>query len=39
MEVGHFFIISVSHKRYQFANGTQSFTLNEDLSGLEFIAN
>jgi subtilisin-like proprotein convertase family protein len=37
LEVGHFFIISASHKRYQFPNGTQSFTLSEDLGGFEFV--
>jgi subtilisin-like proprotein convertase family protein len=37
LEVGHFFIISVSHKRYQFQNSTQSFTLSEDLGGIDFV--
>ncbi len=37
LNTGNFFIMTVSHKRYQFANGTQSFTLNEDLGGMEFV--
>lgn len=38
-EAGNFYMLSVSHKRYGFADGTRMFTLNEDLAGMDFIAN
>ena len=38
-EVGNFYMMTVSHKRYRFADGTRMFTLNEDLVGMDFIAN
>ncbi len=38
-EVNNFYMMTVSHKRYVFADGTRSFTLNEDLVGVDFIAN
>lgn len=38
-EVNNFYVMTVSHKRYVFADGTRSFTLNEDLFGVDFIAN
>jgi hypothetical protein len=38
-EVGNFYIMTVSHKRYVFADNTRSFTLNENLAGVDFIAN
>lgn len=39
IDTGSFYIITVSHKRYTFADDTRSFTLNEDLAGLDFVAN
>ena len=38
-EVGNFYTLTVSHKRYSFADGVRTFTLNEDLSGIDFVAN
>src|SRR5688500_16258588 len=38
-EVGNFYIMTVSHKRYVFADNTRAFTLNENLVGVDFIAN
>jgi len=39
LEVSNFYVMTVAHKRYQFTDDTRSFTLNEDLAGLDFIAN
>ena len=36
---GQLYIISISDKRYTFANDTRSLTLNEDLADMDFIAN
>ena len=36
---GNFYIMTVSHKRYSFIDDTRAFTLNEDLAGVDFIAN
>jgi hypothetical protein len=38
-EAGNFYIMSISHKRYNFADDTRTFTLNEDLVGMDFVAN
>ena len=38
-EVGNFYVLSISHKRYSFADDTRTFTLNEDLAGMDFVAN
>ncbi|HEX6127225.1 MAG TPA: carboxypeptidase-like regulatory domain-containing protein [Pyrinomonadaceae bacterium] len=38
-EAGNFYVMTVSHKRYTFADDTRSFTLNEDLAGMDFVAN
>ena len=37
--VGSFYIMTVSNKRYTFADNTRTFTLNEDLAGIDFVAN
>lgn len=36
--VGDFYVMSVSHKRYTFVNGSVSFTLEDNLSGMNFQA-
>ncbi|HVF29549.1 MAG TPA: carboxypeptidase-like regulatory domain-containing protein, partial [Pyrinomonadaceae bacterium] len=38
-EAGGFYMLSVSHKRYSFADSTRTFSLNEDLVGMDFVAN
>ena len=38
MMVGDFYILNVNHKRFQFIDGQRSFTLDEDLQGLNFTA-
>ncbi|MGC2238853.1 MAG: carboxypeptidase-like regulatory domain-containing protein [Pyrinomonadaceae bacterium] len=38
VEVGHFYILTVSSKRYGFAQETQSFTLTDNLTGIVFQA-
>jgi hypothetical protein len=37
-EVGNFYIMSVSNKRYTFSDNTRTFSLNEELSGVDFVA-
>ncbi len=37
LPVGFFYTVSVDHKRYKFENGTVSFTLDDDLTGLDFV--
>lgn len=39
VEVGHFYILTVSSKRYGFAQETQSLTLTDDFTGVIFQAN
>ncbi|MDM7923436.1 MAG: carboxypeptidase-like regulatory domain-containing protein, partial [Pyrinomonadaceae bacterium] len=39
MPVSDFYILGVGHKRYTFAENQRTFTLNEDLVGVDFIAN
>ena len=39
LEVGNFYVMSISHKRYQFADDTRTFSLQEDLTGVDFMAN
>ncbi len=39
LESADFYIMTVSHKRYTFANSSRSFTLNQDLLGADFVAN
>lgn len=38
LPVGHFYIVTVSHGKRTFENNTRSFTLGEDLSGVNFTA-
>jgi hypothetical protein len=38
-EVGNFYMLNVNHKRFTFADDTRMFTLNEDLVGMDFVAN
>ncbi len=38
LPVGDFYVMSVSAKRYRFANGTTSFTLDDVVSDLDFTA-
>lgn len=37
-EVGNFYIMSVSNKRYTFSDGTRTFSLNENLGDMDFVA-
>ncbi len=36
-EVGNFYTLSVSHKRYTFADNVRAFTLVDELSGTDFV--
>jgi hypothetical protein len=38
-EVETFYVMTISHKRYTFADDTRSFTLHDDLTGVDFVAN
>ena len=38
-QVGNFYVITVANKRYTFADDTRTFTLNDDITGMDFIAN
>ncbi len=38
LPVGFFYVVSVDHKRYEFDNDSQSFTLDDNVSGVEFIS-
>lgn len=39
LQAGNFYIITISHKRYVFADDTRTLTLHEDFHGLDFVAN
>ena len=39
MPVGSLYNLTVSHRQYSFANDTQTFSLNDDVTGVEFVAN
>ena len=39
MEAGNFYFVTVSHKRYTFADNTRTYNLDEDLHDVDFIAN
>ena len=39
LEVGSFYVVTVAHKRYTFADDTRTLTLDGDFSGMDFIAN
>ncbi len=38
-QTGSFYIMTISHKEFVFADDTRSFTLHDNLSGVDFIAN
>lgn len=38
LPVGDFYVVTVSHRKHQFADGTLSFTLNDAFEGLDFTA-
>jgi hypothetical protein len=35
---GRFYIMTVSHRRYTFSDNSRSFSLNEDIAGVDFVA-
>ena len=37
-EVGNFYVLSVSNKRYTFSDNTRTFSLNENLNDVDFVA-
>ena len=39
LPVGDFYIVTISHKRYAFSDNTRTFSLNEDLAEMDFVAN
>ena len=39
LPAGGFYVVRVEHKRYRFPNGTVTFTLNDNVTGLAFIGN
>ena len=38
VEVGEFYVMSLTHKRYLFVNGSTSFSLDADLADMNFVA-
>ena len=38
VQTDNFYVMSVSHKRYVFANASTSFSLTADLAGMDFVA-
>ena len=38
-EVGNFYVMTISHRRYTFADDTRSFSLHDSISGVDFVAN
>jgi hypothetical protein len=38
-EIDNFYVMTISHKRYVFADDTRSFTLRDNLTGVDFVAN
>jgi hypothetical protein len=38
-EVGNFYVMTISHRRYTFADDTRTFSLHDNLAGMDFIAN
>lgn len=38
LPVGDFYVMSVAHKRYLFLNGSTSFSLEDNLTGMDFVA-
>ena len=39
LAVGEFYVVSVSHKRYSFTDNTRTFTLNDSVADVDFVAN
>ena len=39
LSVDEFYTISVSHKRYEFADGTRTFSLTDNIADVDFVAN
>ena len=39
MPVGSLYTVTVSHRQYSFANDTQTISLSDDVTGVEFVAN
>jgi len=39
LEVGQFYAMTISHKRYQFADDTRTFTIEDNITGLDWVAN
>jgi hypothetical protein len=39
LEVGNFYVMTISHKRYEFADNTRTFSLQDDITGVDFVAN
>ncbi len=39
LQVGEFYLLTVAHKRYVFSDNSRSFTLNDNLAGINFTAN
>lgn len=37
VEVGQFYMVSITHRRYRFAENSRFFTLESDLAGLDFV--
>lgn len=37
-EVGNFYMITVNHRRFSFDDGIRTFTLNDNISGMDFVA-
>jgi hypothetical protein len=38
LPVGFFYVVTVDHKRYKFDNPSQSFSLDDNMSGIDFIS-
>ncbi len=39
LEAGNFYVMNITHKTYQFADDTRTFSLQDDIVGVDFIAN
>jgi len=37
VEIGNFYMVTVSHRRYRFAESSRFFTLENDLAGVDFV--
>ncbi len=38
LPVGFFYVVTIDHKRFKFENDSQSFSLDDNVSGIEFIS-